>query len=165
MSVAIGLLASTLAVSRLSAHDEDQPFAAVLQRVIRASRENFRPLEGARIEMHPGNQSYYQARIDLPGTTECRIDEHPDPVYSCRWLPPPSAPANAACPKILSDIEAALGAEWSRTDSSQSAPAIFRNTGRYRLTRVTVTSPTKTSPGCVITVSVPRSLGTYTQEL
>jgi hypothetical protein len=164
MSIAIVLLTVAPAVCPLAAHDEEQPFAAVLQRVIRASRENFRPVEGARIEMHPGNLSYFQARVDLPGTKECRIDEHPNPVYSCRWQPPSSAPPGPVCARILSDIDTALGPEWSRGHSPQSAPAVFRNTGRYRLTKVTVTPPSKGSAGCVIAISVPRSSGTYTQE-
>ena len=75
-------------------------------------------MEGARIELHPGNKSYFQARVDLPGTTECRIDEPPNLIYSCKWKPPQSQPPGTApCDKLLADIQAALGAEWSRTDS------------------------------------------------
>jgi hypothetical protein len=118
------------------AHNEEEPFAEILQRIIRASRENFRPLQGARIEIHPGNLSYYQPKVNLPGTTECRIDEHPL-AYSCNWR-------GTRCEKLLAETAKALGAEWSRRGST------FKNTGRFRWTEVAVT------PGCAIAVSVLR---------
>ena len=134
------MLAALLAAAA-SAHDEEEPFAAVLQRIIRASRENFRPVQGPRIEMHPGTLSYYQPKVNLPGTTECRIDEQP-PVYSCKWR-------GARCQKLLAETEAALGAEWSRRDAKRpQGKMTFRHSGRYRLTEVTVT------PECAIAISV-----------
>ena len=90
--VAIVAFVGVAAIEPASAWDNNVQFAAALQRVIRASRENFRPVEGARIELHPGNKSYFQARVDLPGTTECRIDEPPNLIYSCKWKPPQLQP-------------------------------------------------------------------------
>jgi hypothetical protein len=155
-----------VAVQRLPASDNGQAFAAALQHVIRSSRENFRPVEGARIELHPGNKSYFQARVDLPGTTECRIDEPPNLVYSCKWKPPKSEPPGIApCDKLLTDIQAALGAEWSRTDSQKlkTDKAIFRNSGRYRMTEVSITAPTKLTPACVIAISILQAAGSGPQ--
>jgi hypothetical protein len=130
------------AVLAAHAHDQEEPFAEVLQRIVRASRENFRPVQGARIEMHPGSLSYYQPKVNLPGTTECRIDEQPRWVYSCKWR-------GSRCGKLLADTAAALGPEWARSGST------FRHKGRYRLTEVTVT------PGCATAISVLRQ---YTSE-
>ena len=155
--VAIVAFVGVAAIEPASAWDNNVQFAAALQRVIRASRENFRPVEGARIELHPGNKSYFQARVDLPGTTECRIDEPPNLIYSCKWKPPQlQPPGTSPCDKLLADIQAALGAEWSRTDSPkpQVGKTTFRNSGRYRMTEVTVTPPTKLIPACTIAVSI-----------
>lgn len=127
-----------LIVFSAQAHDEEEPFADVLHRVIRASRENFRPVQGARIEMHPGSRSYYQAKVNLPGTTECRIDEQPRWIYSCQWR-------GARCDKLLADTAAALGQEWSRKGS------LFTNTGRYKATEVNV------ARGCSLAISVARA--------
>jgi len=156
-SIISAALAGAFGISYLCGHDSNEPFAAVLQRIIRFSRENFRPVEGARIEMHPGNKSYFQARVDLPGTTECRIDEPPNLVYSCLWKPPQSQLRGPApCDKLLADVQAALGTEWTRTDSRrpQDRKTTFRNNGRYRMTSVTVTPPTKLTPACTIAISI-----------
>ena len=58
--------------------------------------------------------------------------------------------------KLLADIQAALGAEWSRTDSSklQTRRATFRSSGRYRMTEVTVTPPTRLEPACILAISI-----------
>lgn len=121
----------------LGGHDGEEPFAAVLQRIVRASRENFRPVQGARIELHPGNLSYYQPKVNLPGTTECRVDERPRWTYSCKW-------SGVRCASLPADAAAALGPEWSRAGST------FRHQGRFRFTEVTVT------PGCTLAISVIR---------
>jgi hypothetical protein len=155
--MAIAALVAVVSIEPVLGNDNHEPFASALHRVIRASRENFRPVEGARIEFHPGNKSYFQARVDLPGTTECRIDEPPNLSYSCKWQPPQSqAAASGPCDKLLADIEAALGAEWSRTDSPklETRKTTFRNSGRYRMTGVTVTPTTRLTPGCTITISI-----------
>ena len=151
------LVAAVVSIESVSGSDDNASFASALHRVIRASREHFRPVEGARIELHPGNKSYFQARVDLPGTTECRIDEPPNLTYSCKWKPHQSQAAGSApCDKLLADMQAALGAEWSRTDSSklETRKTTFRNSGRYRMTEVTVTPPTRLTPGCTIAISI-----------
>ena len=143
MCLAIALAAFPL----LAAADSGDSFAEVLHRVIRASRENFRPIEGARIEMHPGNISYFQAKVDLPGTKACRIDEHPVPAYSCQWTTPD-------CEKLPAKVAVALGEEWSRANSAQSRKTVFRHSGRLRLTEVSITAPTARAKACTITVSL-----------
>jgi hypothetical protein len=151
------LVVAAVSIESGSGNDDNESFASALHRVIRASRENFRPVEGARIELHPGNKSYFQARVDLPGTTECRIDEPPNVTYSCKWKPQQSQAAGSApCDKLLADLQAALGAEWSRTDSPklQTRKTTFRTGGRYRTTEVTVTPPTRLTPGCTIAISI-----------
>ena len=130
-------IVAVLMVVPAQAHDEGDSFAEILQRIVRASRENFRPVQGARIEMHPGNISYYQPKVYLPGTTECRIEERPRWIYSCQWH-------GARCEKLRADTESALGPQWSRTGST------FKHKGRFRFTEVTVT------PTCAIAVSVLR---------
>lgn len=133
----VRILLALLIAAAVQGHDEEEPFAAVLQRIIRSSRENFRPVQGARIELHPGNLSYYQPKVNLPGTTECRIDERPRWTYSCKW-------SGARCEKLLADTTSALGAEWTRTGST------FTHRGRYRYTQVTVT------PACTIAIVLTR---------
>jgi hypothetical protein len=160
--IKFALLIAAVGMEHLAGWVSNEPFAEALQRVIRASRENFRPVEGARIELHPANESYFQARVDLPGTTECRIDEPPNLAYSCKWKPPHSQPAGTApCDKLLADTQAGLGAEWFRVDSPklQTRKATFRSSGRYRLTEVSITPPTKLTPACTITISILRTAG------
>jgi hypothetical protein len=165
MSHRVGL--SSLAVLVLSgfdplgALDEEEQFAVVLHQILRASREHFRPVEGARIDVYPGRRSYFQARVDLPGTTECRIDETPLLVYSCKWKPAGPAPGTtpaALCQKLVTRVEAALGSEWQRVESRQpQTKASFQHQGRYRQTEVKVSPPPDRSGGCAISISVRRS--------
>jgi hypothetical protein len=140
----------------LAALDEIEEFRTVLQRIIRASRENFRPVEGARIDLYPGRRSYFQARVDLPGTTECRIDETPVLAYSCKWKPEPKAiTPGALCKRLTDQVEAALGSEWQRQESRQrNSVTSFKNTGRYRQTQIAVEPTNERPPACLISISV-----------
>jgi hypothetical protein len=142
------ILGATIVPARLPATDVT-PFTSALQRVIRAGRENFRPLEGARIEMHPGNISYYEARLFIPGTTECRVDEQPVRTYSCHWKAAHSG--EPACGRLLEQVAAALP-EWLRSDGP--AGATFREHRRYRGIEVSVKPPVRAGSTCVISVAV-----------
>lgn len=138
----------------LAAAEEIDPFPGVLQRIIRASRENFRPVEGARIDLYPGRRSYFQARISLPGTTECRIDEAPVLTYSCQWKPDPKAIApGAPCSGLIQQVVAALDSDWQRKEPrTATSAAIFKNTGRYKDTEIAVMRSKGPSPVCIISI-------------
>lgn len=85
-----------------------------IQSVVRASRERFRPMQGARIDMRPGNEYWFDARHPMPEATDCRVYEHP-PSYTCRWEKSPQRPDLAAFYGVLSaDVEAILGDAWKR---------------------------------------------------
>jgi hypothetical protein len=140
------------------AHDDEGDFAAVLQRILRASRENFRPVEGARIDLYPGRRTYFQSRVDLPGTTDCRIYETPLPVFSCQWKAPAAAPgagtAGTACGRLADRVATALGPEWQRATSVPSPSKVtFRHEGRYRLSEVAV-GPSSERSVCTVSISL-----------
>ncbi len=97
-------------------HDDEHPkdFKGVLEALLRASRENLAPLKTVRIEMRPGRTYWYEVEIALPGARQCRIYEHPRPVYQCQL--PGSGYAN-----LVKDAAAVLGGEqWKQVAGAQS---------------------------------------------
>lgn len=131
-------------------------FHTSLHLVIRAARERFRPLQGARIDIRPGRETWFEARHFLPGAASCRVYEHPL-TYICRWertaerrdLP-------SFFRSLAEDVAAALGADWSRSDEPERVTferkedATIRITGPAAGTEVALTvtpgPPRRTSP-------------------
>lgn len=114
------LLALTLlAVALLPAqhdHDDEHPkdFKGIVQALLRASRENLVPLKTVRIEMRPGRAYWYEVEIALPGARQCRIYEHPRPVYRCE------VPAGGYA-TLVKDVAEVLGSEqWKQVAGAQS---------------------------------------------
>ena len=115
-------------------HDDEHPkdFKGVLQALLRASRENLVPLKTVRIEMRPGRTYWYEVEITLPGARQCRIYEHPRPVYRCEL--PGSAYAN-----LVKDVASVLGSEqWKQVAVAQSARFEPANPRRDALLEVRV---------------------------
>src|SRR5262245_34337105 len=84
-------------VSASPFHDDEhgpRSLKEVVQSLIRASRENLRPLKTSRIEMHPSRDYWYEVETKLPGARTCRIYEHPQMVYRCEWNRPADVPVN-----------------------------------------------------------------------
>lgn len=105
-----------LSVGPVQAHEDEHmtlSFAETVQLIVRASREGLRPLKTFRIEMHPSRDYWYHVTNALPGASTCRIFEHPRLLYKCEWTKP--APAGEFR-SLATQIEAALGDPWTRTD-------------------------------------------------
>jgi hypothetical protein len=91
--------------------DKDETFEAVVQRIVRASRENLRPLKASRIEMRPSMHYWYEVTDIIPGAALCRIYEHPRMVYRCEWKSRSAGPLHD---KLVKDLAAVLGTdEWT----------------------------------------------------
>lgn len=94
------------------AHDDheekDESFKGVVQLIVRASRENLRPLKTSRIEMHPSMHYWYEVSDLIPGATMCRIYEHPRMVYRCEWATKSPRPVYD---KLVKDLVMSLGSE------------------------------------------------------
>ena len=121
------MLCTVIASALLMADAAPVPetFASGLSRILRAAPEEFKPLRGARIDIRPGRDSWFEGRINLPGAV-CRAYEHPRPAYRCRWER--SAGRRDMRPyqrSLASDVEAALGEGWMREDAG----------GKIRFTR------------------------------
>jgi hypothetical protein len=56
------------------------------------------------------------------------------------------------CDKLITDTQAALGTEWSRSDDPTSNIATFRNKGRYRMAVVTIARPKSAASAIAISI-------------
>jgi hypothetical protein len=91
-----------------------------LQLVVRASREQFRPMRGARIDIRPGSETWFDARHTLPGADSCRVYEHPL-LYTCRWEKAPGrGDMQAFLRSLTAEVEAALGDGWERSGGEEA---------------------------------------------
>jgi hypothetical protein len=108
-----------------TAHENEHltlSFAETVQLLVRASREGLRPLKTFRIEIHPSRDYWYNVTNALPGATTCRIFEHPRMIYKCEWTKKVRAGDAPLFKDLATQIEAALGDPWTRTDH----PAVVR---------------------------------------
>jgi hypothetical protein len=101
-------------------------FASVLHRVIRASRERFRPVQTFRIDMYPSREYWYEVDTPLPGATLCRVFEHPELIYECEWTRSRKAPAPPAFVELADQLERSLGAAWTRTNGDKHGTVLFK---------------------------------------
>ncbi len=106
-------------------HDDEpgpQSFKEIVQRLVRASRENLRPVRTFRVEMHPSGDYWYEVEVKLPRAKICRIYEHPKMVYRCEWKSSSNLPINAIYTDVVKHIEEALGStDWSVPKSLNGA--------------------------------------------
>ena len=103
-------------------HDDEhgpQSFKEIVQKLVRASRENLRPLKTFRVEMKPGREYWYEVEVKLPGAKTCRIYEHPQMVYRCEWNRAPTESGNSVYTTVVNRIEEALdSSNWTVRRSS-----------------------------------------------
>jgi hypothetical protein len=103
-------------------HDDEhgpQSFKEIVQKLVRASRENLRPLKTFRVEMKPGREYWYEVEVKLPGAKTCRIYEHPQMVYRCEWNRAPTESGDSVYTTVVNRIEEALdSSNWTVRRSS-----------------------------------------------
>jgi hypothetical protein len=104
---------------------DHKSWASTLNQIVWASRERFRPLQGARIQIRPGRTYWFEARVNLPGAGECRVLEHPTATYSCEWEKTAGADLMSLYRRLAAEIEAALGPKWDRAPESASPRKII----------------------------------------
>jgi hypothetical protein len=137
---------NTPAGTALPLHDDEhgpQSFKEVVQRLVRASRENLRPLRTFRIERHPSADYWYEVEVKLPGAKTCRIYEHPQMVYRCEWNRARNVLVNSAYANAVKSIETALDTTNWTVRSSSDGTFVTRfepvNPRRYPVFEVRVT--------------------------
>jgi hypothetical protein len=114
MTASLGLACSML-LGTCAFAQKDAEFDEALNHVLRASKERFIPIEGARNENRL-REFFFEAKLYLPGATFCRVFQKDKfPIYGCEW-------EQAAIPnsfaglydRLIAKIEAALGSEWNK---------------------------------------------------
>jgi hypothetical protein len=120
VTVALACYSASMVTGFHDEEEEQQTFREVVQRLVRASRENLRPMKSFRINMHPSLEYWYEVVVMLPGAKTCRIYEHPKMVYRCEWTMPKSAAAETVYGHVVKAIEEALGPTDWRVRSAAS---------------------------------------------
>jgi hypothetical protein len=105
-----------------SAAQNDATFDVALKHILRASKDRFIPIEGARIE-NRRRDFFFEPRVYLPGATYCRIFElEKSWVFGCEWEPAkPPARFAGLYDQLAAKVEAALGTDWNKEISSRNA--------------------------------------------
>lgn len=124
-------------------HDDDhglESLKEVLQRIVRASRENLRPLKTSRIEIHPGDLYWYEVDTTLPGARTCRIYEHPKIVYQCEWKNSSTEPAASLYTGVVKQFREVLAStDWDlRTDSRKLTEFVPKDPWRNPLIQIRI---------------------------
>jgi hypothetical protein len=125
-------------------HDQDEPesFQEMVQRIVRSSRENMRPLKTSRIEMRPSMDYWYEVTHVLPGARTCRVYEHPEMVYKCEWKH--GKDISAAYERVANDLAGALGGvDWKTVSSRRVTRFEPFNPKRNGIVEVRVAGPTR----------------------
>ena len=140
--------------------DREPAFRDVVHRLVRASRENLRPIKTFRINMHPSLEYWYEVEVMLPGAKTCRIYEHPRMVYRCEWKKPDNVAAKIVYAGVVQELKEALGqADWTVHASSHAAHLTrFEpvNPRRNPVWEVRLAGSKSTSPVEVLLFSVDR---------
>lgn len=97
-----------------------ESFNSVLTSILRASRDDFAILEGARIE-NRRRDWFYEAKAFLPEATYCRIFYQDRAVFCCEWDEKGQAAAALLYEKLTGSIGKAVGEEWSKKEKSDGA--------------------------------------------
>jgi hypothetical protein len=111
-------------------HHNDHSFESVLKRVIRASRERFRPVQTFRIDNYPNGDYWYEVDHPLPGATLCRVFEHPELIYQCEWTSSKKTPKIPTFVELADQMERSLGASWTRTNREMGRIVLFEPKNR-----------------------------------
>jgi hypothetical protein len=126
--LALAIAAAFVASGQTAQEPAESPFRRDLRRslraVIRAAPLQFKSIQGVRIDIHPGRETWYDARYPLPDATDCRVYEQP-PQYICRWEKSTRRPnLGAFFTALAADVEAALGERWKRAGTADKDAAI-----------------------------------------
>ena len=90
-----------------------EAFDGVLETILKASNQRFRPVEGPRIE-NRRREFYFEARVYLPEAMYCRIFDQGGLVYCCEWEVKSQASSTSVYEKLVTRIESALGTKWAK---------------------------------------------------
>ncbi len=101
-----------------------------LERIARNCPTRFRELEGVRVDIRPGDVSWYEGNVYLPGATTCRVYRTPKSTYECEWTKPERGGTLTALHADLTRrIDAALSpANWRRVETEQPKSTRFDKT-------------------------------------
>jgi hypothetical protein len=104
------MLWSTCAVAQ-----QDVAFDEALKQVLRASKDRFLRIEGARVE-NRRREYFFEPRVYLPTATYCRIfQQEKTTIYGCDWERAASPNSFADLyERLVAKIESALGPEWNK---------------------------------------------------
>jgi hypothetical protein len=117
-------------------------FADALKQIVRASRCEFRTVEGARIDFHPGRRSWFEAKVYLPSASYCRILDDPKLEYNCEWAPTPNrTDLSRFYETLVAGVEAALGSDWKRRSEGPGKAVIFEGQGTSNGVSIKVLPP------------------------
>ena len=104
----------SLAGSAAAQHDDHghgpMTLPILLEQLVSASRERFRPVMTYRVDMRPRGNSWYEAKYALPEALWCRVFEHPRLRYECEWGAKPKRDFG----QFTKQYEDALGKGWQR---------------------------------------------------
>jgi hypothetical protein len=106
-------------------HNKNNSFESALHRVIRASRERFRPVQTFRVNMYPGRDYWYEVDTPLPGATLCRVFEHPELTYQCEWTRSKRTPKPLPFVELADQMERSLGTPWTRRNREKEGTVLF----------------------------------------
>jgi hypothetical protein len=106
-------------------HNKNPSFESALHRVIRASRERFRPVQTFRIDNYPGRDYWYEVDTPLPGAALCRVFEHPELIYQCEWTSRKKTPKPLTFIELADQMERSLGTSWTRTSRNREGTVLF----------------------------------------
>ena len=90
-----------------------ESFDSVLSSILRASRDDFAILEGARVE-NRRRDWFYEAKAFLPEATYCRIFYQGGAVFCCEWDETSPGGSTLLYDKLVGAIGTALTGDWSK---------------------------------------------------
>ena len=142
--------------SGMESEPDKRKFAEALKQIVRASRYEFRPVEGARIDFHPGRKSWFEAKVYLPGASYCRIVDDPRLEYNCEWAATPNRRVLARFyEKLAAEVEAALGPDWKRRSEGSGKGIMFEGQGTSKGVVIKVLPPGSGAEALVYLIVVP----------
>ena len=98
-------------------------FTKALNRIIRAARERFRPVQSFRVDIRPGDIYWYEGQVVLPGAEYCRSYEHPRLRYVCQWT---GKNTTSKYDGVVDRVRAALGDQWTFSASERRGRKMAR---------------------------------------
>lgn len=113
------LIAQTPSAPDESRARGETEFTKGLNRIVRAGRERFRPVQSFRVDIRPGDIYWYEGQVVLPGAEYCRSYEHPRLQYVCQWSRKNTASTTSKYDDLVGRVSAALGDQWTFSGSEK----------------------------------------------